>query len=60
MSSLSSLTESEDEGGAAGLGMVAQEDVDEFLEKGPSKEFTPDGLIDTDVARAIGLSLVAC
>ncbi|KAG6853491.1 hypothetical protein C0991_004037 [Blastosporella zonata] len=40
--------------------MVAQADIDDFLAKGPSEEFSPDSLVDTDIARAISLSLIAC
>ncbi|KAG6825571.1 hypothetical protein H0H92_003232 [Tricholoma furcatifolium] len=40
--------------------MAAQKGVDGFLAMGPGTEFSPDCLAETDVARAISLSLIAC
>ncbi|KAG6901647.1 hypothetical protein C0995_009646 [Termitomyces sp. Mi166 len=44
----------------ANFEMAVQEDIDNFLAKGPSDGFSPNSLADTDVARAISLGLLAC
>lgn len=71
LSSLSSLDESCDEDGEgecrqspfvheSDLGIAVQGGLDDFLEKGPGVGFSPDGLEDLDVVRAITLGLRAC